>query len=101
MKFSIARAALADLESIDDYTVRKWGTEQADRYLAMLWATFERIAQAPTRWRQRPDIHPDCRICTAGRHAILYRIREENIEIARVLHDAMDFPRHTQNLFSS
>ena len=100
MKYRIARAALADLESIDDYTVKKWGADQADRYLSMLWSTFERISQSPTRWRLRPEIHLDCRICIAGRHAILFRIRGDSIEIARVLHEAMDFPRHTKKLFS-
>ena len=100
MTYRISHAALADMESIDDYTLEKWGAEQADRYLAMLWATFEQIAQAPTRWRPRPDIHPDCRICVTGRHAIFYRVQGDHIEVARVLHDAMDFPRHAEGLFS-
>ncbi len=63
MTYHLAQAAIEDLESIDDYTVRTWGTEQADRYLAMLWATFEQIGANPSRWRLRPELHPDCRIC--------------------------------------
>jgi plasmid stabilization system protein ParE len=47
----------------------------------------------------RPELHPDCRICLAGRHAILFRVKDGRVEIARVLHDAMDFPRHAQDLF--
>ena len=100
MTYRIAQAALADLESIDDYTAKKWGAEQSDRYLTMIWAAFDRIAQSPTRWRQRPDIHPDCRICLAGKHAILFRVHGERLEIARVLHSAMEFPQHTEGLFS-
>lgn len=99
MIFRLAQAAIEDLESIDDYTFRTWDADQADRYLAMLWATFERIAEDPTRWRLRPELHPDCRICLAGRHAILFRVKDDRVEIARVLHDAMDFPRHTEDLF--
>ena len=99
MIFRLAQAAIEDLESIDDYTVRTWDADQADRYLAMLWATFEQIAKNPTRWRLRPELHPDCRICLAGRHAILFRVRDDHVEIARVLHDAMDFPRQTEDLF--
>jgi plasmid stabilization system protein ParE len=52
------------------------------------------VAQTPGRWRLRNELHPGCRICFTGRHAILYRIHEGRVEIARVLHDAMDFPRH-------
>ncbi len=99
MRFRLAHAAIEDLESIDDYTVRNWDAEQADRYLAMLWATFERIADNPTRWRLRSELHPDCRICLAGRHAILFRVKDDSVEIARVLHDAMDFPQHSEDLF--
>ena len=99
MSFRLARAALDDLESIDDYTVKKWGVEQSDTYLAMLWATFERIAQTPSRWRLRPELHPECRVCFAGSHAIFYCIRGDSIEVARVLHGTMDFSRHTDALF--
>lgn len=31
MKVHVAPAALEDLQMIDDYTVRKWGVEQADK----------------------------------------------------------------------
>ena len=79
--------------------MRAWDGDQADRYVAMLWATFEHIAENPTRWRLRPELHPDCRICLAGRNAILFRVRDDRVEIARVLHDAMDFPHHTEELF--
>ncbi len=99
MTCHLAQAAIEDLESIEDYTVRTWGAEQADRYLAMLWATFEQIGANPSRWRLRPELHPDCRLCLAGRHAILFRVRDERVEIARVLHDAMEFPRHAEGLF--
>lgn len=99
MIFRLAQAAIEDLESIDDYTVRTWDADQADRYLAMLWATFENIAENPTRWRLRPEFHPDCRICLAGGHAILFRVKDEPRRSCCVLHDAMDFPRHTEDLF--
>lgn len=49
MIFRLAHAAIEDLEAIDDYTMHAWDADQADRYLAMLWATFERIAADPTR----------------------------------------------------
>lgn len=99
MIFRLAHAAIGDLEAIDDYTIRAWDAEQADRYLAMLWETFENIAADPARWRRRPELHPDCRVCLAGRHAILFRVKNDQVEIARVLHDAMDFKRHAQGLF--
>ena len=94
MRMRLSKLALGDLDSIYSDTVEKWGREQADRYVGAIWAAFEKVAQAPERWRLRAELHPGCRICFIGRHAILYRIHEGRVEIARVLHDAMDFPRH-------
>lgn len=94
MRIRLSKFALGDLDSIYAHTIQKWGREQADSYLNDIWDTFEKITQTPERWRLHNEIHPGCRICFTGRHAILYRIHAERVEIARVLHDAMDFPRH-------
>lgn len=94
MRMRLSKLARGDLDSIYSHTIRKWGREQADHYLNDIWDTFEKITQTPERWRLRNELHPGCRICFTGRHAVLYRIREGRVEIARVLHDAMDFPRH-------
>lgn len=94
MRVCLSKLALGDLDSIYRDTIAKRGQEQANRYVGAIWAAFDKIAQTPERWRLRDELHPGCRICFAGRHAILYRIREGRVEIARVLHDAMDFPRH-------
>lgn len=94
MRMRLSKLAVGDLDSIYSDTVAKWGLEQADRYVEAIWSAFEKVAQTPERWRLHNELHPGCRICFTGRHAILYRIREGRVEIARVLHDAMDFPRH-------
>ena len=90
----LSKLALGDLDSIYSDTAEKWGREQADNYVGDIWFAFEKVAQAPERWRLRNELHPGCRICFTGRHAILYRIREDRVEIARVHHDHTDFPRH-------
>ena len=94
MRMRLSKLALGDLDSIYSRTVEKWGREQADRYVGDIWDAFEKVAQTPERWRLRNELYPGCRICFIGRHAILYRIHEGRVEIARVLHDAMDLPRH-------
>lgn len=94
MRVRLSKLAFADLESIYSYTLERWGREQAESYIEEIWFAFDRVAQTPERWRLRNKLHPGCRICFTGRHAILFRIHESRVEIARVLHDAMDFPRH-------
>ena len=99
MRLRLSKLAHADLESIYDATVAKWGQEQAGRYLNALWDALEKVSATPERWRLRDDLHPGCRICFNGRHAILYRVHQNRAEIARVLHDAMDFRRHLPSDF--
>ena len=94
MRLRLSKLAFADLDSIYSETIAKWGQPQADQYINALWDALEKVAAIPERWRLRENLHPGCRICFCGRHEILYRIHEGRAEIARVLHDAMDFQRH-------
>ena len=94
MRLRLSKLALGDLDEIYVYTYKRWGFEQAERYTAMLWDAMESLPSAPERWRLRRDLHPECRICFAGQHAVLYRVRDGRIEVARVLHGMMNFPQH-------
>jgi toxin ParE1/3/4 len=94
MRLRLSKLAHTDLDSIYTETIAKWGQVQADRYINGLWDALERVATIPERWRLRDDLYPGCRIYFSGRHAILCRIHEGRVEIACVLHDAMDFPRY-------
>jgi toxin ParE1/3/4 len=94
MRLRLSKLAYADLESVYVYTVDRWGVEQAEDYLHKLWDSLEAIKASPERFRLREAIYPGCRICISGRHAILYRVQGQSVEVARILHGSMDLPRH-------
>jgi len=94
MILDLTDAAVCDLRSISAHTREIWGNEQEEKYLAEMWAQFERIQKAPEDWRFREDLFPGCRIAARGKHVILFRIKGEVLQIVRVLHSAMDFKRH-------
>lgn len=94
MTLDFTEAAVSDLQSIRHYTMRTWGSDQDQRYLDSLWDKFEEILREPQRWRHRDDLFPGCQIAAQGKHVILFRIRGEILQIVRILHSAMDFPRH-------
>jgi plasmid stabilization system protein ParE len=50
-EFLLRPKAVADLDSIWDYTVDTWSEEQAERYIRMLHSGFESIAREPARGR--------------------------------------------------
>ena len=95
----LSRLALSDLEDIHDYTRIKWGEEQSELYSGHLATALETIARQPERWRLRNDLCPGCRVCLSGKHAILFRIRERQVEVSRILHSAMDFGLHLPSDF--
>jgi toxin ParE1/3/4 len=94
MRLRLSNLALRDIEDIHDYTCEEWGTEQAERYSGQIADALEMIARTPERWRLRNEIHPGCRVCLSGKHAILYRVREGKVEASRILHGAMNLPQH-------
>lgn len=94
MRLRLTEAALADLRSIRAYTLETWGSDQEQRYLDRIWARFEDLRLHSERYRLRPDLFPGCRIAAEGKHVILFRALDGQLEIARVLHAAMDFKRH-------
>ena len=94
MTLEFTNAAAADLQTIRNYTPENWGEEQEAVYLNALWSKFELILSDPQRFRFRRDLFPDCQIASQGKHVILFRIQGETLQIVRILHGAMDLPRH-------
>jgi toxin ParE1/3/4 len=50
------------------------------------------IAVTPHIGRARDDLTPELRSFAVGNYVILYRVREDGIEVVRVLHAARDIP---------
>tara|TARA_R110002049_G_scaffold20959_1_gene77158 strand:+ start:327 stop:635 length:309 start_codon:yes stop_codon:yes gene_type:complete len=95
MKLELSRLALEDLRGIREYTRSTWGREQEELYLDALWQKLEDIREDSKRWRFRHDLFPNCQIATQGKHVILFRIEKETtLQVARILHSAMDLGRH-------
>lgn len=93
-EFRLRPKAIADLDSIWNYTVETWGEEQAERYLRMLNDCFNNIANDPERGRPCDEIREGYLKIRAGRHMIFFRKELFGIDIIRILHQSMDVDRH-------
>jgi toxin ParE1/3/4 len=93
-KATITPIARSDLIDISRYTDKKWGRPQRFKYVKQLKDRFSYLADNPHIGRKRGEIFGSHYSYHEGRHVIFYRITSEGIEILRVLHDSMDFPRH-------
>jgi toxin ParE1/3/4 len=82
-----------DIISILAYTYEQWGIEQKEKYETLLESGRERIRNDPflTGSQNRSDLADDCRSYRVEHHYFMYRLRDGVVEIARVLHENMDF----------
>lgn len=85
-----AAKALSDLDAIRDHSRREWGAAQTARYLRAIRAAVAAAAKAPMQAAPADHYRPGYRKIAVGAHLVFFRITGDAIEIARVLHSAMD-----------
>lgn len=102
----LTATAEADFEDILRWTVDNFGAAQARLYAETILAALNDLAAGPTvaGARKRDDILKGiatlhvARNGRKGRHFVMFRVRRASrdpvIEVLRLLHDAMDLPRH-------
>ena len=87
----IYKAAQARLEEIWDYTLVKWGEEQADKYLRELAATMRSISTSRHLWKPLRDKRlTGVSFIRSGNHVIFFREIQGQIAIISILHQSMD-----------
>lgn len=87
----VQEAASLRLDEIYRYTRDRWGSEQADRYIAGLFAAFEGIESHATLSRPVPaEFGVEGFFFRHGRHFVYWRrLSNDDIGIVTVLHERM------------
>lgn len=98
--------AEADFLEIIDWTVEQFGDQQAEVYADTLSAAIIALTEGPdvAGVRERQEIGKGlytlhvARSGRKGRHFVLFRVRAgaRQIEVLRLLHDAMDLKLHAR-----
>ncbi|MBX3486250.1 type II toxin-antitoxin system RelE/ParE family toxin [Phenylobacterium sp.] len=92
--YILSPAAQADIDTIWDVGEAKWGLEQAERYARQILRAIETVSADPRRGRRCDDIRAGYFKFAVGAHMLFYRPVGDMLDIVRVLHQRMDFPRH-------
>ena len=90
-KFRLRPKATGDIDAIWKYTYRTWSFEQANRYVAQIYATCQRVADNPEQGKQYDGIADDLYGFRSWGHIVFYRITAPGeILVERILHGRMD-----------
>lgn len=86
--------ARQDFIDILRYTGETWGEAQLLTYRTKINEALQMLGTNPRRGRQRDDLPPMYFSYSVGSHVIVYRLREGEIAVARILHQRMDLGAH-------
>lgn len=92
-KVILSKAADADLEDIFDFTLEKFGLDQAFSYVSGFDDTLEIISRNPEIGRERKEIRENLRSFPKDMHVIFYRVLSDHIRVVRILHGSRDLPK--------
>ena len=98
--YKLSALAKKDLLAIFNLTIQKWGESKAREYAQKLSNGLDLLSQSPEIGKSRNELYPNALSFPVGSHIIFYAINNElntNIEIARVLHQHMDFEKQFVN----
>lgn len=79
----------ADLEAIADYVAER-NPSAGVSLIRGLRRRFAQLAAMPRLGQRRPDLGPGLRALTYSNYVIIYRVGEDTVIVARVLHGARD-----------
>lgn len=96
MNYKISIEAENDLENIWLYTFENWSIEQADYYFDLIMDEIEYLSENPKSGKDYSEVRKGYFRSRVKSHFIFYRInlKEEIVEIIRILHQQMDIKTH-------
>lgn len=90
LPYVISKKAVSDLEEIWLYTFEKWSMEQSDRYYNLIVDEIRFICKDINSGKSMDHIRKGYRSSKVKSHFIFYRIKNNTVEVIRILHERMD-----------
>ncbi|MBZ9626873.1 type II toxin-antitoxin system RelE/ParE family toxin [Psychroflexus sp. CAK57W] len=83
--YKLSQVAKDDLIRIHQFSVRKFGLTQADKYFNSFFEYFDIISNQPFSFESVDFIKKGYRRCTCGSDSIYYRINNDTVEIMTII----------------
>ncbi len=93
MTIILSQKARNDIIEISYYTIEHWGYQQAKKYNSLLEEAFQNILANPYHIlsKDRGHLIEHCRSFKVKKHVIFYRLKDERVEVIRILHESSDY----------
>jgi len=92
--YRLSPLAEDDLYKIISTTIESWGSAQAKIYAQTIDTALSKLAQYPDFGRERNEIYKDAKSFPVEKHIVFYRVSDNGIDVARILHQRMDPSKH-------
>jgi len=95
-KIRLSRKAIADLDSIWDYTVETWSEDQAIIYYRQIYTAIQGLNCSPVFLEKDYNVIKTGLLgFKVGHHIVFYKKHKDgSVWVDRILHEKMDYQRH-------
>ena len=94
----LAPDVVQDLEAVFDYTIDRWGIEQAHRYKSKIVQHLNSIAQGKARLKTFLETRPELQVSRCEHHYVFHLVRENQAPlIIAILHERMNMIDRIRN----
>jgi toxin ParE1/3/4 len=93
-QLTLSPKARQDFIDILRYTGEKWGEKQLLIYRDKIDHALQAIGDKPQLGHHRDDLPPTHHVYAVESHVIVYRVREDGVAVARILHQRMSLGKH-------
>ncbi|MBS7786179.1 type II toxin-antitoxin system RelE/ParE family toxin [Flavobacterium sp. CYK-55] len=96
MKYRITEAAYRDLNDIWFYTFQEWSENQANQYFESIIQQIILFSENPSKAKKLAKVKSEYYYFRALSHYVFFKYGDHQIDIIRILHKMMDFPKHLE-----
>jgi len=94
LKLNFSTSSRQDLEDIALYSIRKFGTRQAELYAKSIQNVLNQLCDNPNLGIKRDDLKPKLKSIVHVSHLIFYKVEGNHLKVLRILHHSQDLKQY-------
>jgi plasmid stabilization system protein ParE len=87
---ALSYRALRDLDDVESYSKKRWGTRVANKYLKSIESALILLKNNSSLLRTRPDLSLHFQLYRVQSHVLVCVVKDKNVFILTISHSSMD-----------